>query len=96
VADDTASTWVSLFDEQALTLFNGAKADDVFEEFENQDSYDGFFAKACYSEWNFKCRVKNEMVNDEPRIKTSIVRMDPVDYAAESRDIIAQLEKWQM
>jgi replication factor A1 len=96
VADDTASTWVSLFDDQALTLFNGAMADDVFAEFENQDSYDGYFAKACHTEWNLKCRVKNEMVNDEPRLKTTIVRMEPVDYAAESRDMISQMEKWQM
>ena len=96
VADDTASTWVSLFDDQALTLFDGATADQVFEQFENQEVYDSYFAKATYTEWILKCRVKNEIVNEEPRIKTSVVRMDPVDYAAESKDILAQLEKWQM
>ncbi len=96
VADDSASTWVSLFDDQALTLFNGATADEVFDQFENQDAYDGYFAKASYTEWMFKCRVKNEMVNDEPRIKATVVRMDPVDYVAESKDILSQLEKWQI
>ena len=96
VADDTGSTWVSLFDEQAVTLFNGATADQVFEQFENQDAYDSYFAKASYSEWVLKCRVKNEVVNDESRVKTTVLRMDPVDYVAESNDILKQLEKWQM
>jgi replication factor A1 len=96
VGDDSSSSWVSLFDDQALTLFNGATADEVFAQYENQDAYDGYFAKAQYTEWIFKCRVKSEMVNDEPRLKTTVVRMDPVDYVSESKDILAQLEKWQM
>ena len=96
VADDTGSTWVSLFDDQALTLFNGTTADTVFDQYENQDLYDGTFAKATYTDWILKCRVKSEMFNDEQRIKTSVVRMDPVDYVAESKEILEQLEKWQI
>jgi replication factor A1 len=92
VGDDTASTWVNIFDEQAQQLL-GVSADEVFAQYENQDMYDGYFAKATNTEWIFKCRVKNEMVNDEPRLKTQVLRMDPVDYAAECRDMIAALEK---
>jgi replication factor A1 len=95
VCDDTASTWVSVFDDQALTLFNGAIADDVFAQYENQDAYDGYFAKAVHTEWVLRCRVKNEMVNDEPRLKVNVVRMDPVDYAAECQELISAIEKFQ-
>lgn len=94
VADDTSSTWVSLFDDQALTLFNGTTADEVFEKYEDQDTYDGYFEKANHTEWILKCRVKNEMVNDEPRLKTTVVRMDPVDYLAESTAMLSVIEKW--
>mmetsp|Transcript_111608 Transcript_111608/g.322586 ORF Transcript_111608/g.322586 Transcript_111608/m.322586 type:complete len:637 (+) Transcript_111608:377-2287(+) len=96
VADDSASTWVSLFDDQAMTLFNGATADEIFQQYENQDVYDSCFERANYTEWVLKCRVKNEMVNEESRTKVTVVRMDPVDYVAESKNILAQLEKWQM
>lgn len=96
VGDDTGNGWVSLFDDQALTLFNGATADEVFAQYENQDTYDGYFAKAQFSEWIFKCRVKSENVNDEPRLKTTVVRMDPVDYVSECTNILHQLEKWQV
>ena len=93
VADDTCSTWVSIFDEQAQQLL-GATADEVFAQYENTDAYDGYFGKANHTEWVFKCRVKNETVNDGQRLKTQVVRMDPVDYAAECRDMIAALEKF--
>jgi replication factor A1 len=95
VADDTSSTWVSFFDEHATQLFGGASADDAFSNFDNQDSYDGHFAKATHTEWIFRCRVKNEIVNDEPRVKTQVVRMDRVDYAAESKELLLALEKMQ-
>lgn len=91
VADATGSTWVSLFDEQAHSLFNGVTADEAFAAYENQDSYDSLFAKANYTEWNIKCRVKNEIVNDEPRLKATVVKMEPLDYAKESRDILKAL-----
>jgi replication factor A1 len=95
LADDTSTTWVSFFDEHATQLFGGASADDAFANFDNQDSYDGHFAKATHSEWIFRCRVKNEIVNDEPRVKTQVVRMDRVDYAVESKELLDAIQKMQ-
>jgi replication factor A1 len=94
VADDTASTWVSIFDDQAMNLFGGATADEVHAQYDNQDIYDSYFAKAMHTEWILKCKVKNEIVNDEPRLKTQVVRMDPVDYAAECRDMLIEIQKF--
>eukprot|EP00526_Cylindrotheca_closterium_P007707 CAMPEP_0113658048 /NCGR_PEP_ID=MMETSP0017_2-20120614/31461_1 /TAXON_ID=2856 /ORGANISM="Cylindrotheca closterium" /LENGTH=653 /DNA_ID=CAMNT_0000572195 /DNA_START=51 /DNA_END=2012 /DNA_ORIENTATION=+ /assembly_acc=CAM_ASM_000147 len=93
VADDTGSTWVSVFDDQAMTLFGGTTADDAFAQYDNQDVYDSHFAKAMHTEWILKCRVKQETVNDEARLKTQIVRMDPVDYVAECRDLLSAIQK---
>ena len=72
-------------------MFGGVTADEVHAQYDNQDMYDGYFAKAQYTEWVMKCKVKNEMVNDEQRLKTQIVRLDPVDYAAESKELLAAL-----
>jgi len=93
VADDTGSTWISVFDDQAKTLFDGTTADDAFAQYDNQDVYDSHFAKAMHTEWILKCRVKQETVNDEARVKTQVVRMDPVDYVAECRDLISAIRK---
>ena len=95
VEDETASTWVSFFNEQGEALL-GTTADDLYEKAfanDNQDvdAYDSTFAKAAFTEWVFKCRVKNEIVNDERRTKTSVMGMYPVDYVQESKDLLAAI-----
>ena len=93
VGDATSNTWVSIFDEQAQQLL-GTTANEMFGHFEqDQELYDSVFAKAAFTEWLFKCRVRKEFVNDEYRTKVQVVRMEPVDYASECRDMIAALER---
>ena len=100
VADDTSTTWVSFFNEQAETLFGGVTADTVFSEaFDgdtggNQDKYDSYFTKANHTDWIFKCKVKQEMMGDEARVKTSVYSMHPVNYAKESRDLLDAIAKF--
>uniref|UniRef100_A0A7S2VFV8 Replication protein A subunit n=1 Tax=Skeletonema marinoi TaxID=267567 RepID=A0A7S2VFV8_9STRA len=93
VADDTSTSWVSVFNEQAESMFNGVKADELYEKIAegDRDSYDSTFAKASCTEWIIKCKVKQEHVGDESRVKTSIVSLTPIDYAAESRNLLAAL-----
>jgi len=99
VEDATSSTWVSFFNEQAETLFDGLTADECYEQSFgggsfDQDRYDSVFAKVMYSEWIFKCKVKNEIHNDESRVKTSVYSMHPMDYLKESQDLLAAIEKF--
>jgi replication factor A1 len=94
VADDTSTSWISMFNEQAETLFNGMTADNLYQQSIEQgdkDFYDSTFLKATYTEWVFKCKVKQEMVGDETRIKTSVASLVPVDYAKESRALLSSL-----
>uniref|UniRef100_A0A6U3S1P3 Replication protein A subunit n=1 Tax=Ditylum brightwellii TaxID=49249 RepID=A0A6U3S1P3_9STRA len=94
VTDDTSTTWVSVFNEQAEVLFDGATADGVFKQtFEdpenhNQDAYDSYFAKANFTDWIMKCKVKQDTRDGETRVKTSVYSLHPVDYAKESRDLL--------
>jgi replication factor A1 len=100
VADDTSTTWVSFFNEQAETLLGGVTADQVYKEsFDaeaggSQDKYDSYFARANHTEWIFKCRVKQEMVGEENRVKTTVHSMHPINYAKESRDLLAAISKF--
>lgn len=93
VADDTSTTWASLFNEQAEQLL-GVAADDLHRDLDqNQDEekYNGTFEANNFKEFIFTCKVKQEFVNDEARVKTSIVRMHPVNYVEESRKLLEQL-----
>lgn len=96
VEDSTSSTWVSFFNEQAEALL-GVTADECYHASYNNggfdpDAYDSVFAKVMFTEWIFKCKVKNEFHNDENRVKTSVFSMSPVDYVKESADLLAAIE----
>lgn len=94
VADDTCTSWVSVFNEQAEIILNGATANDLHAHVANgdgKDLYDSTFMKATYTEWIFKCKVKQELVGDEQRVKTSLVALSPVDYVVESRNLLKAL-----
>ena len=97
IEDQSSSQWVSFFNDQAEPLLDGATADDVYAASNNMDGsatevYEGFFSKAVHSEWVFKCKVKQEMVNDEMRTKTSVVGLYPVDYLQDAKDMLAALQ----
>lgn len=98
LTDDSSTTWVSLFDDQARVLLEGISADDVYEKTYAQgdiDSYNAYFDKALFSEWIFTCKVKQEMVQDEMRIKTSVYALHPVDYVKESKELLQAIRKLQ-
>mmetsp|Transcript_38141 Transcript_38141/g.44412 ORF Transcript_38141/g.44412 Transcript_38141/m.44412 type:complete len:652 (+) Transcript_38141:281-2236(+) len=100
IADETSTSWVSLFDEQALQFLGEEHtADSVYDRYFSDSSngdtegFDGLFAKATSTDWIVKCKVKNEMVGDESRVKTTIYSLTPMDYVKESRDLLEAISK---
>eukprot|EP00566_Odontella_aurita_P008209 CAMPEP_0113582910 /NCGR_PEP_ID=MMETSP0015_2-20120614/32195_1 /TAXON_ID=2838 /ORGANISM="Odontella" /LENGTH=659 /DNA_ID=CAMNT_0000487671 /DNA_START=108 /DNA_END=2087 /DNA_ORIENTATION=- /assembly_acc=CAM_ASM_000160 len=99
VADETSTTWVSVFNEQAESMFDNRTADDVYNRTMNpdagmdEDQYNAVFDKANFTDWIFNCKVKQELVGDETRVKASVSSVAPVDYVKESRNLIASIAK---
>jgi len=96
VEDPSGSTWVSFFNEQAESMLN-CKADEAYAKVMEQggfdsNAYENVFCDAQYTEWVFRARVKSEIVQEESRVKTSIANMWPVDYAAEAKAMLAEIE----
>jgi replication factor A1 len=93
--DGSGSTWVSFFNDQAETLL-GTTADEVYTASGGVESYpelyEAAFAPAAHSEWIFRCKVKQDIVNDEARVKTSVVSMFPLDYVQDAKDMLAALQ----
>jgi replication factor A1 len=96
ITDGTSTTWVSFFDDQANILLEGMGADELQSIYSDpdkggQEAYEGFFAKAQYTEWVFTCKVKQETHQEETRIKTSIQSLHPMDYAKEGRSLLTAI-----
>lgn len=98
VSDDSSTTWVSIFDDQARVLFGeGVTADGVYEALnqQGQDAYDAPFSQANFSDWIFTCKVKQEMVQEDMRVKVTVVSIHPVDYAKEGRSLLNSILEMQ-
>lgn len=59
-----------------------------------ESEYETVFSESNFRTYIFKVRVKNEMVNDEQRIKCSVMAVRPVDYAQECRDLLAAINRY--
>ena len=97
--DESSSQWVSFFNDQAEALLGGATADQVYTAAYEENTmgdgtaaHEGYFSTALHSEWTLRCKVKQEMVNDEPRTKTQVVSLFPVDYVQDAKDMLAALQ----
>ncbi len=56
--------------------------------------YDEVFSRAQFKTFVGKARVKQESVNDELRVKCSVVRLDPIDYNSECKQMIEAINKY--
>lgn len=95
VADHTCTTWVTLFDDAAKQLL-GHSAEDLHQmKLSGDDAgYEKVFSDALFKEVVLKLRVKQEMVNDEPRIKSSVTNFASVDFVSESKQLLSVIAKY--
>jgi replication factor A1 len=94
VADAWGSQWVTLFNDQGTQLMGGKTAGELFKikSHTGEAAWDAAFKSANFQEFIMTLRCKVESYNDESRLKISVQRMTPIDYVAESRELISAIE----
>ena len=97
LSDNTSTCWASVFNDQAETLLQGHKADEVEEWLTNGDynKFEALFDEALWGDFIVKAKVKSEQVADEQRVKTTAYSLHPVDYVKESKDLIKAIKALQ-
>lgn len=89
VSDPTGDQRVTLFNEAAETML-GKSAEEIARLSEyDKNEYNKIFDEVKFKTFVFKFRTKMENFNDESRLKTTVVNVQPVDY----KDGIARLLK---
>jgi replication factor A1 len=93
--DNSASTWVSLFNEQAEALL-GKTAKELYDmrANDNQADYERVFSDCMFRPYLTKLRIKQETVGDEMRTKSVANTMAPMDYPGECRKLIEAINKY--
>ncbi|ERL93693.1 hypothetical protein D910_10980 [Dendroctonus ponderosae] len=93
VGDHSGNQWISMFNdecEKVLGLSSQA-AGELMEA--NNDAFTDVIEQAQFQEFILKCRVKMETYNDEHRLKTVAVRVEPVNYEQYNAHLIQSIKK---
>lgn len=93
--DHSGSVYLSCFDEHANILL-GKSAEELnsFKASDMQARYDATFQEATFGTHILRLRVKAEQVNDEQRVKSTIMNIRPVNLVQESRDLITAIKAY--
>lgn len=85
IADQTANSWVTLWEEKADILFNmSAEELERHMKMENKEMYDKIMTRPAFKPFVFSCRARVDTYNGEERVRldvNSISVLTPVPYA---------------
>jgi replication factor A1 len=93
VQDHTGPTWVTAFQEEIMQ--HPAKELFLWSQTDNQKFIEAI-QKLTFTEHLFKLKMKEEMYNDEQRLKSTVVKVDRIDWVAENKlmiDLITKLNR---
>eukprot|EP00937_MAST-01D_sp_MAST-1D-sp2_P007928 g7928.t1 len=95
VTDHSGNHWATCFDDEAKAILGGVTADQM-EEYKREDEskFESVIQGATFQEFVFRLRIKEEEYNEERRTKVAVMRATPVNYQAESRDLLAAIAKY--
>ena len=75
-------------------LLQGKSADEIAQLKEsNPTAFDRHFLRCCFSTYMLKGRIKNEDYNGEQRIKVSCTALQPIDFVAEGRHLLHEIQQ---
>ena len=94
-ADYSGAEWFTLFNEEAAKLI-GQSADELYTmKCENEQAYNNVFKDLLFKEFITTTRSKAELVNEENRVKSTIFRLNEIDYVEENKKMVSVLKKYE-
>jgi len=95
VGDCTGTQWMTLFNEAGDAFF-GMSANELWQMKENDmNEFFAFIRSKYFQIVNIVAKSKHEMVNDEQKLKTTVNKIEKLNYITESTDILEAINKYQ-
>ena len=87
--DATGGQMVSFFDDTGVQMI-GKTADELapLRDPEDSSAFDRHFSTKQFECYIMRCRIASESYNDESRLKTSCLRLEPCDWVTEGRTLL--------
>jgi len=96
VVDPTGSAWCTAFNDSANPLFGGHSASDL-ERIKREDEaqFEKIVEKSQFQEGVFRLKLKEELYQDQSRVKPVIMSFRPIDYQQEAKELLKGIELLQ-
>lgn len=92
VSDPTGDQRITAFNEAAEAML-GKNVADIGQMFEyDKTAYTQMFEEVKFKTFVFKFRTKMETYNDEARLKTTVVSVQPVDFKDANKRLLASIK----
>lgn len=92
LADETTEVWGSAFHDEAEELF-GMKGREILELRDSDETaYQDLLLSINFRSYMAKLKCHMETYKEEQRVKTSILRLEPIDYIAYSRQLLDRIK----
>lgn len=96
VCDSSGGQWLTAFNEQATQILKRPASDlNAFLNEGNISAFENVFTEAIFKSYIFKIRAKAENSMDEMRVRCHILSAAPIDFAAESRVLVTEIDKYE-
>ncbi|XVF52126.1 hypothetical protein PTKIN_Ptkin04bG0239700 [Pterospermum kingtungense] len=95
IQDHTGITWVTAFQESGEDLM-GVSAKDLYclrYENQNDEKFMEITQQVMFNKYMFKLKVKEETFSDEQRVKSTVVKVEKVNFSSESRYLMDLINK---
>ncbi|KAG1705844.1 hypothetical protein DVH05_002409 [Phytophthora capsici] len=93
--DHTGSTWTTCFNDQGKVVMGGRTADEIGELRDtNPALFESIFKDALFKQYVCRLRVKAENVQEELRVKASVMNLEPVNFVQESKDLLQAIAQY--
>lgn len=95
VTDHSGNSWLTAYNDEAEKILNGRTADDLYalQAAGDENAYKEAFSGANFTQLLVRIKVRTDTRDDEQRVRSSIAGMYPLDYQAESRNMISFIKK---
>ncbi|ANM66784.1 Replication factor-A protein 1-like protein [Arabidopsis thaliana] len=95
IQDHTDLTCVTAFQEAGEEIM-GISAKDLYyvkNEHKDEEKFEDIIRKVAFTKYNFKLKVKEETFSDEQRVKATVVKVDKLNYSADTRTMLGAMDK---
>ncbi|CAH2078559.1 unnamed protein product [Thlaspi arvense] len=95
IQDHTGLTWVTAFQEAGEEIMGMSAKDLYYVKYEHRDEekFEDIIRKVAFTKYIFKLKIKEETFSDEQRVKSTVVRVDKLNYSSDTRTILEAMNK---